>query len=67
MISAYAFDIAIIIIDKGNLKRVIKMVETEFGKLILKLNKKKYSIIRIMKKDLKKAENKEDKEIKFMN
>jgi hypothetical protein len=38
MISTYADDIAIIYKRKGNLNRVIKIVETKFGKLNLKLN-----------------------------
>jgi hypothetical protein len=38
MISTYADDIAIIYKPKGNLNRVIKIVETKFGKLNLKLN-----------------------------
>jgi hypothetical protein len=40
MNSAYADDIVKIVKHKGNLKRVIKLAETEFGKLIQKLNKK---------------------------
>jgi hypothetical protein len=60
MISAYSDDIVIISKHRGNLNRVIIIVETEFGKLNLKLNKKKCCIMRIMKKALKKAENKED-------
>jgi hypothetical protein len=41
------------------------MVETEFGKLNLKLNKKKkFGILRIMKKALNKAETKEAEGIK---
>jgi hypothetical protein len=67
MISAYADDIVIIIKHRDNLNRVIKIVETEFGKLNLKLNIKKCGIMRIMKKALKKAETKEDEGIKFMN
>jgi hypothetical protein len=67
MISAYADDIVIIVKHRGNLNRIIKMVETEFGKLNLKLNKKKCGIMRIMKKALKKAETKEAEGIKFMN
>jgi hypothetical protein len=67
MISAYADDIVIIVKHRGNLKRVIKMVETEFGKLNLKLNKKKCGIMRIMKKAHKKAETKEAEGTKFMN
>jgi hypothetical protein len=43
------------------------MVETEFGKLNLGLNKKKFGIIRIMKKALKKPETKEAEWIKFIN
>jgi hypothetical protein len=43
------------------------MFETEFGKLNLKLNKKKFGIMRIMKKALKKPETKEDEGIKFLN
>jgi hypothetical protein len=43
------------------------MVETEFGKHNLKLNKKKCGIMRIMKKALKKAETKEAEGIKLMN
>jgi hypothetical protein len=46
---------------------VIKMVETECGKLNLKLNKKKCSIMRIMENALKNAETKEAEGIKFMN
>jgi hypothetical protein len=65
MISAYADDIVIIVKHRGNLNRVIKMVDTEFGKLNLKLNKKKCRIMRIMKKALKKTEIKEGN--KFMN
>jgi hypothetical protein len=57
----------IIVKHRGNLNRVIKMAETEFGKLNLKLNKKKCDIMRTMKKVLKKAETKEAEEIKFMN
>jgi hypothetical protein len=41
IISAYADDNMIIAKHRGDLKRLIKMVETEFGKLNLKLNKKK--------------------------
>jgi hypothetical protein len=41
------------------------MVEIEFGKLNLKLNKKKCGIMRIMKTALKKTEIKEGN--KFMN
>jgi retron-type reverse transcriptase len=37
MISTYADDIAIIFKPIGNLNRVIKMVETEFGKLNFKI------------------------------
>jgi uncharacterized protein YoxC len=40
MISAYADDIVIIAKPRGNLNRVIKMVETELNKLNLKINKK---------------------------
>jgi hypothetical protein len=41
MNSAYADDIVIIVKHRGgNLNRVIKLAETEFGKLIQKLNKK---------------------------
>jgi hypothetical protein len=67
LISAYAGDIVIIVKHKGNLNRVIKMVETVFSKLNLKLNKKKCSIMRNMKKALKKAQTKEAEGIKFMN
>jgi hypothetical protein len=44
MISAYADDILIIVKHRGNLNRVIIMYKTEFGKVNLKLNKKKWSI-----------------------
>jgi hypothetical protein len=67
MISAYAGDILIIVKLRGNLNRVIKMVETEFGKLNLKINQKKFFIMRIIKKAHKKSENKEAEGIKFMN
>jgi hypothetical protein len=50
MISAYADDIVFIVKHRGNINRVIKMVETEFGKLNLKLNKKKCGIMRINEK-----------------
>jgi hypothetical protein len=50
MISAYADDIVIIVKHRGNFKRVIKKVEREFGKLNLKLNKKKCGIMRINEK-----------------
>jgi hypothetical protein len=43
------------------------MVETEFGKLNLKLNKKTCGIMKIMKKVLKKPDYKKAKEINFMN
>jgi hypothetical protein len=67
LISAYADEIMIKFKHRGNLNRVIKMVETVFGKLNLKLNKKKCGIMRIMKKALKKAETKEAEGIKFIN
>jgi hypothetical protein len=67
MISAYADDIVIKVKYRGNLIMEIKMVETEFGKVNLKLNKKKCCIMRIMKKALKKPETKEAEGIKFMN
>jgi hypothetical protein len=67
MIKAYAGDIVIIVKHRGNLNRVIKMVETEFGKLNLKLNKKKCVIMRIMENALKNAETKEAEGNKFMN
>jgi hypothetical protein len=50
MISVYADDIVIIAKHRGNINRVIKMVETEFCKQNLKLNKNKCGIMRIMKK-----------------
>jgi hypothetical protein len=40
------------------------MIETEFGKMNLKLIKKKWEIMRIMKKSLKMIENKENEGIK---
>jgi hypothetical protein len=40
MISAYTDDIVIIVKNRGNLNRVITMVETEFGKLNLKVKTK---------------------------
>jgi hypothetical protein len=43
------------------------MVQTEFGKLNLKLCQKKCGIMRIMKNALKKTETKEAEGIKFMN
>jgi hypothetical protein len=39
------------------------MVQTEFGKLNLKISQKKCGIMRIMKKALKKAELKKPKEL----
>jgi hypothetical protein len=61
-----ADNIVIIVKDRGNLNRVIKMIETEFGMLNLKINKKKSRIMRIMKKVLKKPEIKENKGIKYV-
>jgi hypothetical protein len=66
MISAHADDIVIIVKHRGNLNRVIKMVETEFGKLNLKLTNKKCGIIRIIKKALKMPKTKEAEGIKFI-
>jgi hypothetical protein len=43
------------------------MVEKEFGRLKLKLNKKKCGIMRIMKKALKKPEIKETERIEYVN
>jgi hypothetical protein len=56
----------IIVKHRGNVNRVIKMIETEFGMLNLKLNKKKSGISRIMKKALKKPKIKEDKGINYL-
>jgi hypothetical protein len=53
MISTYADDIVIITKHKNNLNLEIKKVETEFGKLNLKINKNKCGIMRIIKKALK--------------
>jgi ribosomal protein L17 len=63
MISAYADDIEIIAKYRGNLNRVIKMVETVFSKLNLKLNKKKCGIMRIMKKALRRPKLKKLKDL----
>jgi hypothetical protein len=41
MISSNTDDILIIVKHEGNLKRLLKKVETEFDKMNLKLNKKK--------------------------